>query len=636
LSGQLEKIKQAVILAGGRGARLGEFTDDMPKPMIPVGEKPVLQHQVELLVGYGIRDIIILVNYLKESIISFFKNGINFGARISYFEEPYPLGTVGGIKEIEEQLAGDFLVFYGDVMVDMDLSRMISLHRGKNSLCTLVLHPNDHPYDSDLVEINAENRIVALHPKPHDPAMYYSNLVNAGIYILSPKILQFLEKGKKSDFGRDVFPHIYKDVPMYGYVTTEYIKDMGTPERLEKVRKDFESGTITKKSYRFKQKAIFLDRDGVLNVERSFISRPKDLKLYEYTAAAVRKINQSGYLAVVVTNQSAIARNLCTIEELKLIHKKLETELGRDRAWLDAIYYCPHHPDRGYPEENPEYKIDCTCRKPKTGMFLQASRDFHIDLEQSYMIGDSERDVQAGINAGCITVGVRTGYGVRKTTVFPDYFFRNLDEAVDFIVSRPFVQCFQEAYVHYLGRKAGKPLVILIGGNTRTGKSTLAAYLQIEFRHRKVKALIVGLDNWIIHESMRKAKMNVYDRFRLPDIEQDLGRMLAGDTIRLSGYANHPDRDTFQVEYNPNQADVLIIEGVVALSSPQVRNTAGLKIFATLPEEILFERFTEYYTWRGKTMEEIVVLFEKRKIDEYNLIEKESKFADLIINTHHT
>ena len=121
-------------------------------------------------------------------------------------------------------------------------------------------------------------------------------------------------------------------------------------------------------------------------------------------AAAIRKINESGYLAVVVTNQPVIARGEVSFEELEEIHNKMETLLGKEGAYLDAIYYCPHHPHKGYEGERPELKIECDCRKPKPGMLFKAAEDFNIDLSQSWMIGDGENDVKAGSNAGCKTV----------------------------------------------------------------------------------------------------------------------------------------------------------------------------------------------------------------------------------------
>lgn len=624
---------KAVILAGGRGIRLGELTQEIPKPMLIIGEKPLLHHQVDLLVKYGIQDIIILVNYQKDPIMDYFQDGRGFGARISYYTETEPLGTTGGIKAIEDQLTEDFMVLYGDVMLNMDLNRFIHFHRTKKSQCTLVLHPNDHPFDSDLVEINADSRIVEFHPKPHQPGTWYHNLVNAGAYLLSPSILTFIEKGKKADFGKDVFPHLFSQVDLYGYHTSEYLKDMGTPDRLDRVRMDLENGEINRMCYENRQRAIFLDRDGVLNVEKSFISNPDEFELYDFSPAAVRKINQAGYLSVVVTNQSAIARNICTEEEVYTIHKKMETLLGGQRAWLDAVYFCPHHPDKGFPEENTAYKIDCDCRKPKTGMFRMAIEKFNIDPQESYMIGDSERDIQAGINLGCVTVGVRTGYGIKKTKIFPDYMFADLAEAVDFIVDDPYRKYFETVLVRYKAHTESIPWVVLIGGNARTGKSTLTSYLRIAFEKAGHKVLQVGLDNWILTEDNRKDSMNVYDRFQLPKLENDLKLLLSGHTLVLTSYPNHPERKPVQIQYDPGQSQIIIIEGVVALSSDVVRQSAHLKIFTTLSAEAFSRRIKSYYGWRNKSTEEIDSLVKKRESDEYQLIEKESKFADLIINT---
>jgi D,D-heptose 1,7-bisphosphate phosphatase len=623
---------KAVILAGGKGSRLGELTSGTPKPMIPIGGKPLLHHQVDLLVRYDISEIIILVNYLKEPVISYFGDGSAFHASISYFEEPEPLGTVGGIKAIEDKLTEDFLVFYGDVMINMDVHRLVDFHRMKKSQCTLVLHPNDHPSDSDLVEADGDDRIVAFHPKPHFAARWYHNMVNAGAYVMSPEVLSFLEPGKKADFGRDVFPAIFRQLQMFGYHTSEYLKDMGTPERLHKVQKDWETGRIMRANYEYSQKAIFLDRDGVMNVEQSYISTPEELELFDYTAQAVKKINHSDFLSVVVTNQSAVARNLCTEDDVRLIHKKMETLLGKQGAWLDAIYYCPHHPDKGFPEENPEYKIDCECRKPKIGLFRRAIEKFNISAGDSYMIGDSERDIKAGFRAGCTTIGVRTGYGLRKTRILPDYTFNNLSEAVDFIVDDPLRPVFENFYKSFQDYHGSTPWIILIGGNARTGKSTLAAYLRIAFTRAGLQTLQVGLDSWILPEHKRAVAMNVYERFQLVSLESDILRLMAGQSLDLHTYVNHPDREPIPIFYDPSGARIIIIEGVVALSSENIRKLSHLKIFTRLTPGQFVARLYDYYSWRGKHNPEIESLMQKREMDEYQLIEKESKFADMIIN----
>lgn len=620
---------KAVILAGGKGTRMGNLAKEKPKSMIEIGGKPILTHQISLLKKYGITDIYILVNHLKHAIIKHYGNGRKQGVKINYFEESSPLGTVGGIKEMEENLNEDFLVLYGDVMVNMQLERLISFHSKKSSECTIVLHPNDHPYDSDLVEIAESGRIIHFFPKPHDPDRFYPNLVNAGLYVFSPAIFNYIEKGKKADFGRDVFPSIYNDIQMFGYNTAEYLKDMGTPERLEEVERDYTSGKISRANLEYTQKAIFLDRDGVINEEISFISKPEDLVLYDFTPAAIRRINQSEYKSIIITNQSVIARNLCTIEELKVIHNKMETLLGKQKAKIDALYYCPHHPDKGYPEERAEYKIDCFCRKPKPGMILDAAFDFNIDLSKSFIIGDSERDIETGNNAGCTTVGVMTGYGIRKTAVRPQFFFANLLEAVTFIIDEP----YKPVYEKITKNIQKTPAIILIGGNSQTGKSTLAAYLEWKLKLKKRKVLRIELDNWILPEEKRNEKMNVYNRFQLLKIETDIQLILAGIPVNINTYANHPERISQTVSYCYTGQDFILIEGVVGLSSEVLRNLANYKLFVSLSPKTHKKRIYQYYRWRGKPDEDIEILYLKRKKDEYTLIEKESNFADFVVTS---
>ncbi len=421
---------KAVILAGGKGTRLASLTKEIPKPMINVGDKPILEHQIELLKEFGITDITIITHYLSEVIENYFGNGGKFGVDISYFREEEPLGTCGGIKEIEDNLTEDFLIFYGDVMLNMDLDRLISFHYAKKSACTLVLHPNDHPYDSDLVEVNSENRITAFHSKPHEKGKYFRNLANAAIYIMSPKILRYIGKGKKADLAKDLFPSLLDKEMFYGYITAEYQKDVGTPKRLEEVNKDYKSGKIARLNMKNKRQAIFMDRDGVINREVNHLHKIEQLEILPDAIRAVKNINRSEFLAIVITNQPVIARNMCSVAELDEIHRKLETLLGEDKAKLDAIYYCPHHPDKGYPEERVEYKIDCECRKPKTGLLKKAEEEFNIDLKNSFFVGDADRDILCGKNAGMKTIAIGGFRGKEK----PDRLFSNLEEAVDFIL----------------------------------------------------------------------------------------------------------------------------------------------------------------------------------------------------------
>lgn len=426
----------AIIIAGGKGLRMGNITQTIPKPMLPIAGKPIMEHQINFLKSNGIKDLFILIGYLGHVIRDYFSDGKEFGVNIQYSLEDRPFGTSGCIKVLEDEIKEDFLILYGDLMLDMKLGNLVDLHEAKRSSGTLVVHPNDHPYDSDLVVMDDDCRIIGLLPKDQKPR-YYANLASAAVYILSPVVFKYIASGISSDFVRDVFPLMLRhSEKLYGYKTAEYIKDMGTVDRLEKVSKDFSSGKVHKLSKIHKKPAIFMDRDGTLVKDIDLLHEVEGLELFPFSATAIKKINDSGFLTFLITNQPVVARNLCDISMVKEIHNKLETLLGEEGAYLNDIYFCPHHPERGYPEENKEFKIDCDCRKPKIGMIKKAVEEYNIDVESSWLIGDTATDIQTGINAGLNTILIRTGKGgsAKKFEVTPDFVFDNLECAIDYIL----------------------------------------------------------------------------------------------------------------------------------------------------------------------------------------------------------
>jgi D,D-heptose 1,7-bisphosphate phosphatase len=430
---------QVVILAGGKGTRMGDRTRHVPKPMVPLAGRPILEHQIDLARRYGAEEVLLLTGHLGEVIERHFGDGRDFGVPIRHYRESVPLGTAGALKEIEDSLADDFLVFYGDTIMDVDLDALARFHRENGSSATLVVHPNDHPHDSDLLALAPDRRIMAFHPKPHPADSCLGNCANAALYAMSRTLLKQVERGRCADLGREVFPKaVASGHAIFGYPTAEYIKDIGTPERLREVEQDVLSGKVARLNRSYPRPAIFLDRDGVVNVERDHILKPDDLELLPGVAEAVRKINRSEYLAVLVTNQPAVAKGWLTEDELRRIHGKLETLLGIEGAYLDRLYYCPHHPEKGFKGENPEYKIPCNCRKPAPGMLLTARDEMNIDLAQSWMIGDRTIDIAAGARAGCRTILVETGYGGRdgRCDVPPDLPCQDLCEAADRILRR--------------------------------------------------------------------------------------------------------------------------------------------------------------------------------------------------------
>ena len=206
-------MKQAAILAGGQGARLKERLGDLPKPMIPIGNKPLLEHQVELARRYGFIELLFFVHYRADLVREYFGNGSKWGVSIRYIQEEEPRGTAGAVLAGFDQLADRFVVMYGDTMVNVDLDRLWHAHERSGSAATLLLHPNDHPLDSDLVEMDARSRVVAFHNRPHPENVWRQNLVNAGLYAVERSALApFRQSTPDSqpstilDFGKDLFP----------------------------------------------------------------------------------------------------------------------------------------------------------------------------------------------------------------------------------------------------------------------------------------------------------------------------------------------------------------------------------------------------------------------------------------------
>lgn len=622
----MQRKCQVAILAGGKGTRLKDRSGDLPKPMVPILGKPVLEHQIELCRRFGFSRIALLVHHQAEVIKSYFNDGARWDVELTYVNEDEPRGTAGALADAFKFLDEEFLVLYADTYADINLRKFWQDAQGyPDTVGSLLLHPNDHPHDSDLVEVDKKGCVLGIRPYPHPDGVCYRNLVNAALYFLRKRYVgTFVPVSGKFDLAKDTFPKILKTgMKFQSFITPEYIKDMGTPDRLDKVERDITIGLPERLSDRSLRSAVFIDRDGTINREVNHLNRPDQLTLIPGSADALQSLNRAGVLAVGVTNQPVLARGDVTWAELDLIHAKLDRLLGERKAYLDALYVCPHHPDQGFEGEVPELKIQCDCRKPETGLIDKAVRDLSIDRRKSWMVGDTTSDMRAGKRAGLRTILVRTGYAGLdgKYETKPDYVVPDLKAAVDLvlhghgaIVQQLFDVC----------SKASKARLVLIGGVARAGKSTVAAVLSEMIVESGRQAHVISLDGWLKPVENRTEGQGVTDRY---DMGAAKGLLLPlmqtkdRHVISVPRYERKSRSFSSSAVHSIGPNDLLIVEGVTALLDEEMLEHAAVKVYVDATDEVRFARLKDDYAWRDEELTGLELRLASREIDEVPMVQ---------------
>lgn len=627
------------ILAGGMGTRLRERSGDMPKPMVPVLGKPVLQHQIELCRKHGFTDIALLVQHRHEKISDYFGDGSALGVKLKYSVEDEPRGTAGALRDALPMLANRFLLLYGDTFMDVDLRKFWMAHEFSGAVGTLFLHPNDHPQDSDLVDVDADGVVRAILAYPHPEGREVRNLVNAALYVLERAGLDDVTPAEgKADIAKHMFPRMLDlGRPLYGYVSPEYIKDMGTPERLDKVERDFITGLPERLSGRQLRRAVFLDRDGTINREVTHLKSPDQVELLPGTAAAIRRLNRSGKLAVVVTNQPVVARGDVSLEGLGRIHARLESQLGAGGAFLDGLYFCPHHPDKGFPGEVPELKGHCNCRKPEPGLIDKACRDLGIGRKDSWMVGDTTSDVEAGRRAELRTVLLRSGHAGAdaKHATRPDYIASDLADAVEWILNGHDDLTRRLAPIAVEASRSGTRLV-LIGGLARAGKSYAAQVLKELHHVLGFYAHVVSLDGWLKPKSERIEGSGVRERFDLIAASAAIEAAICSNSraVLVEPLYDRFSRDvgTQLIEHSVGPNDVLIVEGVPALLMDDLLRLPGvMRVYIDVAHDTREKRLKQDYAWRGTSAEKQLETLAQRELDETPIVEQSRVIADFVV-----
>jgi histidinol-phosphate phosphatase family protein len=625
-------MRQAVIMAGGKGTRLAERLNGRPKPLVDIDGVPLLQRQIDALRRGRFTELVLLVNHAADQIEAFIAKATPDGMTIRLIDDGSPRGTAGALIHAVEHLDERFLVVYGDTLFDVDLEHFWQSHAVSGADASLFLHPNDHPFDSDLVEIDATSRVIALHGTPHDPQAWLPNLVNAGMYVLEREAIAFWSDAPPpSDIARDLFPAMLRrGGHLHGYVSFEYIKDIGTPKRLDKAVGHLRSGLVERARRDTQQQAVFLDRDGTINVLRGHLSRAEDMELLPSAAHAVRRLNDAEYRVVVVTNQPVLARGETSEAELRRIHGKMEALLGRDGAFIDWLYYCPHHPDTGFAGEVVALKRICDCRKPAPGLIDRARTELNIDLARSWLIGDSTADLALAQARGVTSVLVRTGAAGRDLVhaVVADFVADDLADAISLILDR-YPALAKTAQPLAARCKAGS--MVLIGGLARSGKSSLAGALARTLRDNGLAARVISLDHWLYSAADRLP--GVLGRYNMAAAEQAVVSLQAGMTVRVPMYdpltcTSHPD----YYDFGLTPGEILIVEGCPALLSEQLRELATVTAYVSCPTAIRHARFVSEYERRGLVPAEIDSLYDSRETDEHAVIRSFAHHADHVIN----
>lgn len=441
------EIKQALILCGGKGSRLGDRVLALPKPLIPVGGRPVLDHIIDVLERAGINHFILAAGYLGEAIVRHFAGRPRPGCRIEVVIEPEPRGTAGALPYVAGQLDDNFVLAYGDVFTDFDLHDMIASHARSGPLGTLLVRASDHPWDSHLIDQTESGQVLEFIDK-RQPGRLYRNIANAALYVLNKKILTYIPKDRATDFGADIFPAVLQAGGMlrtYFLPEEGFVKDMGTPDRLAAVEQYLQERALAREASTIRAPVgiVLLDRDGVLNVDSDLIDREERLELLPGAGEAIVLLNRAGIKCYVITNQPVIARGLCSEETLACIHARLFSEVADCGGKIEAIYYCPHHPETHHREGILALRRGCRCRKPAPGLIFQAQRDHGFNLAEAVMVGDRATDLRAGRAAGIRTVLIASenGQPAEVLPVRPDAQFPSLLAfAKAIITDRAFIQ----------------------------------------------------------------------------------------------------------------------------------------------------------------------------------------------------
>lgn len=375
------KIRQAVILAGGRGERMRPFTDSQPKPMVQINGKPFLEYLIELLKKNGIEEVVILVGYKHEKITEYFGDGLKFGISIKYSIGAVEDETGSRIRNARELLNDEFLLLYCDNYWPLRLERLYQFHKEHGTLGTVTVYANKHKITRNNMSVNDNGLVVTYDKSRISPNL---NGVDVGFFILGKRVLDYMPESNFS-FETEIIPKLIERRELSGYLTNERYYSIGSPDRLPMTSE-----------YLSDRRVIFLDRDGTINKrpkKADYVKKWSEFKFLPDSLKALKYLREQKYEVYIISNQPGIARGVMSKDDLDDINEKFVDEVEKAGGHINGIYQCLHNWDEG-----------CECRKPMGGMFYDAAFEHNLNLSKASFIGDDERDGIAGRAVGIKTL----------------------------------------------------------------------------------------------------------------------------------------------------------------------------------------------------------------------------------------
>lgn len=596
------KINQAVILAGGLGTRLRPITNEIPKPMIRFHDKPFLEYLIERLKENGIEEVVLLLGFLPDKIVDYFKNGEDFGIKINYSIGKVEDKTGTRIRNAKDLIDDHFILMYCDNLLPINFDEYFDFYDTQKTSASVIIYTNKDGFSKNNIKVGSDNLVIKYDKSRRDTDL---SGVEIGFFIFKKeKIINLMPAGNFS-FEKKVIPPLVENNDLSGFLTDQRYYSIGNLERLK----------ITEEFLRPK-KVIFLDRDGVINKKAPKADYIKSWDEFEFLPGVldgIKVLTQNNYQIYIISNQAGIARGMMTQENLTNIHRNMISEIEKNGGRIDDIYYCPH----GWGD-------NCDCRKPKPGMFYQASREHHIDLSKSFFIGDDERDKLAGDKAGIKT------FLVKSDGDFIDMFSKILESEKN---NDNYGKILEKLLDVYYKTKDNR-FLISIAGCSRSGKTTLARKIKSDLNNKGIKSRIISLDNWLLGLNERKGNETVRERFKYEEIAKDIKQIKSGEKIYPPIYDAKTRKVITKKRNIPlflEKNTIGIVDGIVSLDIEDLRTISNFKIFVDIDDETRKNRLIKFYKeFKKYSVEEAKRIVEPREHDEVEIIKKAKDYADFI------